>query len=256
MKAVIFAGGLGTRISEESDLRPKPMVEIADRPVLWHIMKMYSNHGINEFIICLGYKGYMIKEYFYNYYRHTSDFHIDLATGEYKILDTQTESWKITFVDTGLDTQTGGRLKRVQKYIGNETFCLTYGDGVSDINISKEVEFHKAHGKLDTVAAVQPPGRFGILTMDEDGLVTDFREKRAEEVGWVNGGFFVLEPSVIDLVSGDETIWEREPLEHLAKTGNLASFNHSGFWQPMDTLREKRVLESLASQGTPPWLKR
>lgn len=256
MKAVIFAGGLGTRISEESDLRPKPMVEIADRPVLWHIMKMYSNHGINDFIICLGYKGYMIKEYFYNYYRHTSDFHIDLATGEYKILDTQTEGWKITFVDTGLDTQTGGRLKRVQKYIGDETFCLTYGDGVSDIDISKEVEFHRAHGKLATVAAVQPPGRFGILTMDEAGSVTDFREKGAEEVGWINGGFFVLEAAVLNLISGDETIWEREPLELLAKSGNLSSFRHSGFWQPMDTLREKRILESLAADGNAPWLKR
>lgn len=256
MKAIILAGGLGTRISEESDLRPKPMVEIGERPILWHIMKMYSNHGINEFIICLGYKGYMIKEYFYNYYRHTSDFRIDLATGDYEVLDSQTENWKISFVDTGLDTQTGGRLKRVQQYIGDETFCLTYGDGVSDINISKEIEFHKAHGKLATIAAVQPPGRFGMLTMDKEGLVTDFREKLAEEVGWINGGFFVLEPSVIDLVSGDETVWEREPLEYLAKTGNLASFNHAGFWQPMDTLREKRVLESLAADGNPPWLKR
>lgn len=256
MKAVIFAGGLGTRISEESDLRPKPMVEIGDRPILWHIMKMYSNHGINDFVICLGYKGYMIKEYFYNYYRHTSDFKINLATGDYQVLDSQTENWNITFIDTGQETQTGGRLKRVKDFIGSETFCLTYGDGVSDIDISEEIEFHKAHGKLATVAAVQPPGRFGMLTMDENGSVTDFREKRAEEVGWINGGFFVLEPSVIDLITGDETIWEREPLEYLASTDNLASFRHDGFWQPMDTLREKRVLDSLAKQEKAPWLKK
>jgi glucose-1-phosphate cytidylyltransferase len=254
MKAVIFAGGLGTRISEESDLRPKPMVELGDRPILWHIMKMYSNHGINEFLICLGYKGYMIKEYFYNYYRHTSDFKINLASGDYEVLNTQTENWTITFIDTGQDTQTGGRLKRVRDYIGNETFCLTYGDGVSDIDISKELEFHKSHGKLATVASVQPPGRFGMLTTDNSGIVTDFREKLQEEVGWINGGFFVLEPSVIDLIESDETVWEREPLESLARTGNLASFKHSGFWQPMDTLREKRILDEMASSGTAPWL--
>jgi glucose-1-phosphate cytidylyltransferase len=218
-------------------------------------MKMYSNHGINDFVICLGYKGYMIKEYFYNYYRHTSDFKINLATGDYQVLDTQTENWNITFIDTGQETQTGGRLKRVKDFIGNETFCLTYGDGVSDIDISKEIEFHKAHGKLATVAAVQPPGRFGMLTMDENGSVTDFREKRAEEVGWINGGFFVLEPSVIDLIAGDSTIWEREPLEHLASTENLASFRHEGFWQPMDTLREKRILQSMVLKGSAPWLK-
>jgi glucose-1-phosphate cytidylyltransferase len=254
MKAVIFAGGLGTRISEESDLRPKPMVEIGDRPILWHIMKMYSNHGINDFVICLGYKGYMIKEYFYNYYRHTSDFKINLATGDYRVLDSQTENWNITFIDTGLETQTGGRLKRVKDFIGDETFCLTYGDGVSDIDISKEIEFHKRHGKLATVAAVKPPGRFGMLTMDAKGSVTNFREKRAEEVGWINGGFFVLEPSVVDLIEGDSTIWEREPLEHLARTDNLASFRHEGFWQPMDTLREKRILESLMAKGQAAWL--
>jgi glucose-1-phosphate cytidylyltransferase len=255
MKAVIFAGGLGTRISEESDLRPKPMVEIGDRPILWHIMKMYSNHGINDFIICLGYKGYMIKEYFFNYYRHTSDFEINLATGKYTVLDTQAENWNITFIDTGVDTQTGGRLKRVQRYIGDETFCLTYGDGVSDIDISQEILFHESQGKLATVAAVQPPGRFGMLSIDENGSVTDFREKRAEEVGWINGGFFVLEPSVIDLIENDETVWEREPLEYLARTDNLSSFKHSGFWQPMDTLREKRVLHSLVLSGHAPWLR-
>jgi glucose-1-phosphate cytidylyltransferase len=255
MKAVIFAGGLGTRISEESDLRPKPMVEIGDRPILWHIMKMYSNHGINDFIICLGYKGYMIKEYFYNYYRHTSDFKINLATGDYNILNTQTENWSIEFIDTGQDTQTGGRLKRVKEFIGDETFCLTYGDGVSDIDLSKEVAFHMSHGKLATVAAVRPPERFGVLSLDDRGSVTDFREKRAEEVGWINGGFFVLEPSVIDLIDGDDTIWEKGPMEHLAKSGDLASFKHSGFWQPMDTLREKRVLVSLVNNGDAPWLR-
>jgi glucose-1-phosphate cytidylyltransferase len=218
-------------------------------------MKMYSNHGINEFIICLGYKGYMIKEYFYNYYRHTSDFMVDLSTGDYKILETQSENWKITFIDTGLSTQTGGRLRKVQQHIGDDTFCLTYGDGVSDIDITKEIDFHKSHGKLATVAAVQPPGRFGMLTMENDGLVTNFREKRSEEVGWINGGFFVLEQSVIDLVMSDETVWEREPLETLARNGELVAFKHSGFWQPMDTLREKRILESLEATGNAPWLK-
>lgn len=253
MKAVIFAGGLGTRISEESDLRPKPMVEIGDRPILWHVMKMYSNHGINDFVICLGYKGYMIKEYFYNYYRHTSDFKINLATGDYQVLDTQTENWNITFIDTGLNTQTGGRLKRVKDVIGDETFCLTYGDGVSDIDISKEIEFHKGHGKLATIAAVQPPGRFGMLKIDDIGSVSDFREKRAEEIGWINGGFFVLDPKVIELIPDDDTVWEREPLEHLAKTGDLVSFKHTGFWQPMDTLREKRILDEMAKSGSAPW---
>jgi glucose-1-phosphate cytidylyltransferase len=196
----------------------------------------------------------MIKEYFYNYYRHTSDFKINLATGDYEVLNTQTEKWNITFIDTGPNTQTGGRLKRVRDYIGDKTFCLTYGDGVSDINITKEIEFHKAHRRLATVAAVQPPGRFGALTADENGSVVDFREKRPEEVGWINGGFFVLEPEVIDLISGDDTIWERGPLETLAQTGNLMSYKHSGFWHPMDTLREKRILDSLALQGDPPWL--
>jgi glucose-1-phosphate cytidylyltransferase len=254
MKAVIFAGGLGTRISEESDLRPKPMVEIGGRPIIWHIMKMYSNHGIKDFVICLGYKGYMIKEYFYNYYRHTSDFRINLASGKYEILSSETEDWTIEFIDTGLNTPTGGRLKRVQRFIGQETFCLTYGDGVSDIDISREVEFHRSHGKLATLAAVQPPGRFGMLTMEDDGTVTDFREKRSDEIGWINGGFFVLEPTVLDLITNDDTVWEREPLEFLARTGNLASFRHLGFWQPMDTLREKRELEAIYQMGNAPWL--
>lgn len=254
MKAVIFAGGLGTRISEESDLRPKPMVEIGGRPILWHIMKMYSNHGVKDFIICLGYKGYMIKEYFYNYYRHTADFKINLATGDYEVLNTDSEEWTITFIETGLETQTGGRLKRVKNYVGNETFCLTYGDGVSDIDISEEIVFHKKHGKMATVAAVQPPGRFATLSIDKTYQVTEFREKNIDEVGWINGGFFVLESSVLELIHGDETIWEREPLENLAKTGELVAYQHSGFWKPMDTLREKRELEMLYQSGRAPWI--
>jgi glucose-1-phosphate cytidylyltransferase len=255
MKAVILAGGLGTRISEESDTRPKPMVEIGDRPILWHIMKMYSNHGIKDFIICLGYKGYMIKEYFYNYYRHTSDFKINLATGEYAILNTESEDWTITFVDTGLETQTGGRLKQVAKYLDNETFCMTYGDGVSDIDIGAEITFHKQRGCLATVAAVQPPGRFGSLVLEDDDSITAFQEKPADEMGWINGGFFVLEPQVIELIKDSSTIWEKSPLEQLAQSGQLAAFRHTGFWQPMDTLREKRELDQLAHQGNAPWLR-
>lgn len=255
MKAVIFAGGLGTRISEESDLRPKPMVEIGGRPILWHIMKMYSNHGVNDFIICLGYKGYMIKEYFYNYYRHTSDFKINLATGEFEVLNSDSENWTITFIETGLDTQTGGRLKRVQKYVGTETFCLTYGDGVSNIDITQEISFHFANKKLATVAAVQPPGRFATLSINQMSDVTEFREKPIDEVGWINGGFFVLEPEVFELIEGDETIWEKEPLEKLASMDQLSAFKHDGFWKPMDTLREKRELEAHLSNGSAPWLK-
>jgi glucose-1-phosphate cytidylyltransferase len=254
MKAVIFAGGLGTRISEESDLRPKPMVEIGGKPILWHIMKMYSNHGINDFVICLGYKGYMIKEYFFNYYRHTSDFRINLASGDYEVLSTDTENWSITFIETGLETQTGGRLKRVQQHIKDETFCLTYGDGVSNINIAAEIEFHKSHNRLATIASVQPPGRFGLLSISSDSQVTEFREKRPDEVGWINGGFFVLEPSVFDYIQDDSTIWEREPLERLAASGNLMAFKHTGFWQPMDTLREKRLLDEMIANDSAPWL--
>lgn len=253
MKVVILAGGLGTRISEESDLRPKPMVEIGGQPILWHIMKMYSNHGIKDFIVCLGYKGYMIKEYFYNYYRHTSDFKINLATGDYEILNTESEDWAITFVDTGLTTQTGGRIKRIQKYLDDETFCLTYGDGVSDIDIAAEVRFHKTHGKLATLAGVKPPGRFANLTVGTQSRVVSFREKPLDEVGWINGGFFVLEPKVIELIENDETIWERSPLEKLTALGELMVYQHSGYWQPMDTLREKRILESDFESG-PPWL--
>lgn len=253
MKAVILAGGLGTRISEESDLRPKPMVEIGGRPILWHIMKMYSNHGIKDFVVCLGYKGYLVKEYFFNYYRHTSDFTINLATGEYEILNTDSEDWNITFVDTGLETQTGGRLRRAAGHLQDETFCLTYGDGVSDINLTQEIEFHKSHGKLATIAAVSPPGRFARLTLESSGVVTDFREKPENEVGLINGGFFVLEPGIFDFLESDSDVWEGRPLQDLAGASELVAFEHDGFWQPMDTLREKRVLEDLFKRGAP-WL--
>jgi len=253
MKAVILAGGLGTRIAEESDTKPKPMVEIGGKPLLWHIMKMYSHHGINDFVICLGYKGYVIKEFFFNYYRHMSDMMIDLGTGDHKILNSQSENWRITLVDTGPDTMTGGRLKRVAPYLGDETFCLTYGDGLSDIDIGAELAFHRSHGKLATVAAVQPPGRFGVLNIDGNSSVSSFEEKPSDEIGWINGGFFVLDPKVIDYIDGDSTSWEREPLSNLARDGHLAAFRHAGFWQPCDTLRDKRELEAMWSRDNAPW---
>jgi glucose-1-phosphate cytidylyltransferase len=253
MKAVILAGGLGTRIAEESDTKPKPMVEIGGKPLLWHIMRSYANHGINDFVICLGYKGYVIKEFFFNYYRHMSDMTIDLGTGDHQILNSQAENWRITLVDTGAETMTGGRLKRVAPYLNNETFCLTYGDGLSDINISAEIEFHRQHGKLATVAAVQPPGRFGVLNIDAQNGVSSFEEKPSDEIGWINGGFFVLEPEVFNYIEGDSTSWEREPLTNLAKDGQLSSFHHSGFWQPCDTLRDKRELEALWANNKAPW---
>ena len=253
MKAVILAGGLGTRIAEESDSKPKPMVEVGGRPLLWHIMKIYSHFGVNDFIICLGYKGYVIKEFFFNYYRHTSDLEINLSSGEHKILNSQSEDWKVTLVDTGPETMTGGRLKRVAPYLGNETFCLTYGDGLSNINIAAELDFHRSHGRLATVAAVQPPGRFGVLNIEEGSQVTSFEEKPSDEIGWINGGFFVLEPKVIDYIDGDPTSWEREPLSNLARDHQLAAFHHNGFWQPCDTLRDKRELEKLWDSGSAPW---
>lgn len=253
MKAVILAGGLGTRIAEESDSRPKPMVEIGGRPILWHIMKTYAAHGITDFIVCLGYKGYVIKEYFYNYYRHTSDLRIDLQTGEHHVLNSDGENWTITLVDTGEATMTGGRLRRVKHLIGDETFCLTYGDGVSDLNITEEIAFHHNHGREATVAAVQPPGRFALLTFNEAGLVSKFEEKRTDEIGWINGGYFVLEPTIFDRLTGDDCIWERYPLESLAQDGQLGAFRHDGFWQPMDTLREKRELQALWDSGEAPW---
>lgn len=253
MKAVILAGGLGTRIAEESDTKPKPMVEVGGKPLLWHIMKTYSQHGINDFIICLGYKGYVIKEFFFNYYRHMSDMTIDLKTGEHQILNSQAENWRITLIDTGSETMTGGRLKRVAPYLGNETFCLTYGDGLSDIDITAEIAFHKKHGKLATVAAVQPPGRFGVLNITKENEVASFEEKPSDEIGWINGGFFVLEPEVISYIDGDQTSWESAPLSNLAKDGQLAAFHHTGFWQPCDTLRDKRALEALWATGNAPW---
>jgi glucose-1-phosphate cytidylyltransferase len=253
VKAVILAGGLGTRIAEESDHIPKPMVEVGGRPLLWHIMKMYSYHGVNDFIICLGYKGYVIKEFFFNYYRHTADLEISLSTGDHRILNSQSEDWKVTLIDTGPETMTGGRLKRVARYLDNETFCLTYGDGLSDIDISAEINFHRKHGKLATVAAVQPPGRFGVLNMGEHSHVFSFEEKPSDEIGWINGGFFVLEPQVIDYIKGDETSWEQAPLKNLASDGQLAAFQHHGYWQPCDTLRDKRQLESLWEKGQAYW---
>jgi len=253
MKAIILAGGLGTRIAEESDTKPKPMVEIGGKPLLWHIMKTYAHHGINEFVICLGYKGYVIKEFFFNYYRHMSDMVIDLKTGDHHILNNHAEDWRITLVDTGPDTLTGGRLKRVASYVDGETFCLTYGDGLSNIDIGAEVEFHRAHGKLATVAAVQPPGRFGVLNIAASKLVTSFEEKPNDEIGWINGGFFVLEPGAISYIDDDQTSWERAPLSNLAKDGQLVAFQHTGFWQPCDTLRDKRELEALWSADDTPW---
>lgn len=253
MKAVILAGGLGTRMSEETDTKPKPMVEIGGRPLIWHIMKSYSHHGVNDFVVCLGYKGYVIKEYFFNYYRHTSDLEIDLRDGTAKVLSSQSEDWKITLVDTGAETMTGGRLRRVASHLQGGTFCMTYGDGLSDIDIGKEIAFHRAHGKLATVAAVQPPGRFGVLDIADDSQVTAFREKPSDEIGWINGGFFVLEPKAIDYVAGDSTSWEQEPLFALARDRQLAAFEHSGFWKPCDTLRDKREMEALWESGKPPW---
>lgn len=253
MKAVILAGGLGTRIAEESDYKPKPMVEIGGRPLLWHIMKSYSKHGIKDFVICLGYKGYVIKEYFFNYYRHTANLEINLRTGEAAVLDTQAEDWTITLIDTGQDTMTGGRVKRVREYIGNETFCLTYGDGLSDIDITTEIAFHRSHGKLATVAAVQPPGRFGVLNITDDSRVASFEEKPQDEIGWINGGFFVLEPGALDYIEGDATSFEREPLSRLARDSQLMSFHHHGFWQPCDTLRDKRELQGLWDANRAPW---
>jgi glucose-1-phosphate cytidylyltransferase len=252
MKAVILAGGLGTRISEESHLKPKPMIEIGGKPILWHIMKMYSYYGINDFIICLGYKGYVIKEYFSNYFLHMSDVTFSMRDNTTEIHHKFAEPWKVTLVDTGDETMTGGRLKRVSPYIGDETFCFTYGDGVSDIDISALIAKHKANGLRATVTSIQPPGRYGALNIEGD-LVVNFQEKPAGDGAWINGGFFVLEPSVIDLIDGDETTWEQGPLRSLAANGQLAVYKHEGFWQAMDTLREKNLLEDLWLSGKAPW---
>jgi glucose-1-phosphate cytidylyltransferase len=252
MKLVVLAGGYGTRISEESAVRPKPMVEIGEKPILWHIMKIYAAHGIDEFVIASGYRGYLIKEYFANYFLHATDIRVDLQTREIETLASSAEPWKVTVVDTGEGTMTGGRLKRVREHLGDDTFCLTYGDCVTDLDIAKEIEFHREAGALATLAAVQPPGRFGVLSLHDD-RVTSFLEKPAGEGGWVNGGFFVVEPAVLDYVDGDETVWEREPMERLAQEEKLAAYKHSGFWHPMDTLRDKVVLEEMWASGEAPW---
>ena len=252
MKAVILAGGLGTRISEETHLKPKPMIELGGRPILWHIMKTYSAHGVNDFVICCGYKGFVIKEYFANYFLHMSDVTIDMRTNQMEVHQRNAEPWKVTLVDTGEVTQTGGRLKRVSEYLDNEDFCFTYGDGVSDVNISDLISFHKKNGRHATVTAVQPPGRFGALDMDGHAI-TSFEEKPQGDGVWVNGGYFVLSPQVIDLISNDDCIWEKEPLQTLAQTGQLSAYKHEGFWQPMDTLRDKNLLETLWSSGSAPW---
>lgn len=255
MKVVILAGGLGTRISEETYLRPKPMIEIGSMPILWHIMKIYSVYGFNDFIICCGYKGYVIKEYFANYFLHMSDVTFDMANNEMEVHQKKAEPWKITLVDTGDDSMTGGRIKRVHKYVKNEnSFFLTYGDGVSDVDISASLAFHEKHGNLATVTAVHPPGRYGVLSMQGE-RVTGFAEKPVGKAGLINGGFFVLSPKCLDLINDDSTIWEHEPLVHLAQSGELMAFEHNGFWQPMDTLRDKNLLEDLWSSGNAPWKK-
>ena len=252
LKAVILAGGLGTRISEETHIKPKPMIEIGTKPILWHIMKIYSHYGINDFIICLGYKGYMIKEFFDKYHLYMSDVTIDFLDNTTTIHQNQVEPWKVTLVDTGGNSMTGGRLKRVQPYIGNETFCFTYGDGVGNVNIHELVKFHLKQKTLATMTAVQPPGRFGALEIANDKVIR-FKEKPKGDHSWINGGFFVLEPKVFDFIENDFTIWEQEPLEKLAKQGQLSAFRHEGFWQPMDTLRDKNKLEEYWKSGNALW---
>lgn len=253
MKAVILAGGLGTRLSEETANRPKPMVEIGGKPILWHIMKMYSSHGIDEFIICCGYKGYVIKEYFANYFLHMSDITFDMHNNAMEVHNKRAESWKVTLVDTGDETMTGGRLLRVKEFVENEScFCFTYGDGVGDINLSDLIKFHLDHGKQATLTSTYPPGRFGALET-KDGVVRRFQEKPRGDGGKINGGFFVLDPRVIDLIENDATVWEQEPLIRLAREGDLMAFEHEGFWQPMDTLRDKINLEKLWMSGRAPW---
>jgi glucose-1-phosphate cytidylyltransferase len=252
MKAVILAGGLGTRISEETYLKPKPMIEVGGRPILWHVLKIYSAHGINDFIICAGYKGYVIKEYFANYFLHMSDVTFDMKNNRMEVHNQRSEPWRVTIVDTGESTMTGGRLKKVQDYVGNESFCFTYGDGVGDVDVSALVSFHKNQGRTATLTGVQPPGRFGALDV-EGTKVSGFQEKPDGDGSWVNGGFFVLEPAVFDLVENDSTIWERSPLESLAVSNQLSIYKHSGFWQPMDTLRDKLHLEELWESGKAPW---
>ena len=252
MKAVILAGGLGTRISEESGVRPKPLIEIGGKPILWHILKLYSAHGINDFVICAGYKGYLIKEYFANYFLHMSDVTFDMKDNRMEVHRRGSEHWRVTIVDTGESTMTGGRLKRVSEYLGDETFCFTYGDGVSDVDISGVIGLHRKSGRKATLVAVQPPGRYGALEIRDD-FVASFKEKPDGDGGWVNGGFFVLEPSVIDLITGDTSVWEREPLEALAADKMLGVHRHRGFWHPMDTLRDKNYLDDMWKTGKAPW---
>ena len=253
MKAVILAGGLGTRISEETHLKPKPMIEIGGKPILWHIMKLYSAYGINDFVVCCGYKGYVIKEYFANYFLHMSDVTFDMVDNEMQVHQRKAEPWRVTLVDTGEETLTGGRLKRVSDYVKDEeAFCFTYGDGVADVNVTSLINFHKKHGKLATVTAVQPPGRYGALNM-QDSLVKGFTEKPKGDGGWINGGFFVLSPKCLKYIQDDRSSWEGEPLRRLANDVELMAFEHAGFWQPMDTLREKNMLEDLWHSGKAPW---
>jgi glucose-1-phosphate cytidylyltransferase len=255
MKSVILAGGLGTRISEETHLKPKPMIEIGGRPILWHIMKLYSAHGVNDFVICCGYKGYVIKEYFANYFLHMSDVTFDMSNNEMEVHRRKAEPWKVTLVDTGDDSMTGGRLGRVREYVQNEAaFCFTYGDGVGDVDISATIEFHKKHGKLATLTATYPPGRFGALDI-ETHQVKNFKEKPKGDGAMINGGFFVLSPKVLEYIQGDDTVWEQKPLSDLAAQGQLMAYEHRGFWQPMDTLRDKQLLEDYWQIGNAPWKK-
>ncbi|HEY9005592.1 MAG TPA: glucose-1-phosphate cytidylyltransferase [Ohtaekwangia sp.] len=255
MKVVLLAGGLGTRLSEETVLKPKPMIEIGGKPILWHIMKIYSSYGYNEFVVCLGYKGYLIKEYFANYFRHESDITIDFTNNTTQIHNTSAEPWKVTLIETGTETMTGGRIKRIKPYTEGKPFMLTYGDGVGEIDINALIRFHKEHKRLMTVTAVQPSGRFGALNLSEDNMVKSFMEKPKGDGAWINGGFFVCQPEVFDYIKGDETIFEREPMENLAKNDQMMAFKHSGFWKPMDTLRDKQELEALWESGNAPWKK-
>lgn len=252
-KVVILAGGFGTRLSEETETKPKPLVEIGGKPILWHIMKIYAAAGFNDFVVCCGYKARDVKAYFVNYFTENYDLSVDLGSGAVEFQGEPSETWKVQLVDTGLSTMTGGRLKRIRSILTDGTFCLTYGDGVSDVNPAHILDFHRSHGKLATVTAVPSPGRFGILEIGESQIVRDFREKPSNEMGRINGGFFVLEPAALDYIDGDQTSWEREPLERLARQDQLRAFNHDGFWQPMDSLRDKRELEKLWDSGTAPW---
>ncbi len=254
MKAVILAGGLGSRLSEETTARPKPMVEIGGKPILWHIMKIYSAHGINDFVVCLGYKGHVIKDFFANYFLYSSDVTVDLAKNQLEFRDNTCEPWRVTLVDTGAETMTGGRLKRVMRHVaGEEAFCFAYGDGVANVNITESIAFHRSHGALVTLTATQPTGKFGALEIDSEACVRSFREKPTGDGRWVNGGFFVLSPEVEKYIAGDETMWEREPLERLAEEGRVCAFRHNGYWQPMDTIHDRKVLEDLWASGKAPW---